>query len=108
MSRGCSRQRSRRLAGAVSARARVRRQGSDAQPVFTLSFVCTILRNPECQGPKMKSVLSLLLLLCALPLHAQVVINEVLYRADSASDDPSRNTQWVELFNKGADPVDLT
>src|SRR5262249_34964581 len=45
---------------------------------------------------------------CGLPLHAQVVINEVLYRTDAASGNPSRGTQYVELYNKGTDPVDLT
>src|SRR5262249_26943556 len=38
----------------------------------------------------------------------QVVINEVLYRTDPANADPLRSQQWVELYNKGGAPVDLT
>ena len=38
----------------------------------------------------------------------QVVINEVLYRLDPANSDPLKTHQWVELYNKGTDPVDLT
>ncbi|HKF55598.1 MAG TPA: clostripain-related cysteine peptidase, partial [Blastocatellia bacterium] len=39
---------------------------------------------------------------------AQVLINEVLYRLDPSSSDPLRANQWVELVNKGTNPVDLT
>ncbi|MBI5087217.1 MAG: lamin tail domain-containing protein, partial [Acidobacteria bacterium] len=47
-------------------------------------------------------------LLLASTAPAQVVINEVLYRTDPAADDPLKRHQWVELYNKSADPVDLT
>src|ERR1700692_4360630 len=39
---------------------------------------------------------------------AQVLINEVLYRLDPSNSDPLKAQQWVELFNPGAAPVDLT
>jgi uncharacterized protein (TIGR03437 family) len=38
---------------------------------------------------------------------AQVLINEVLYRLDSKNSDPLKTQQWVELFNRGANPVNL-
>lgn len=43
----------------------------------------------------------LLLISCALPLviHAQIVLNEV---------SPRSSPEWVELYNLGPDPVDLT
>jgi hypothetical protein len=39
---------------------------------------------------------------------AQVLINEVLYRLDPSNIDPLKTQQWVELYNKGTAPVDLT
>ena len=51
-----------------------------------------------------------LALLCAVVsgLSAQVRINEVLFYPDAGNDDPLKTHQWVELFNSGTDPVDLT
>src|SRR5579872_7370865 len=48
------------------------------------------------------------LLLAAQTASAQVVINEVLFMPDPASADAIRTHQWLELYNGGADPVDLT
>jgi hypothetical protein len=51
----------------------------------------------------------LVLLACfALALDAQVKINEVLFYPDANSQDTFRTQQWLELFNTGSDPVDLT
>jgi len=51
----------------------------------------------------------LLLLAClALTLDAQVKINEVLFYPDPNSQDAFRTQQWLELFNTGSAPVDLT
>src|SRR5215471_310394 len=51
----------------------------------------------------------LVLLAClALTLDAQVKINEVLFYTDPNSGDTFRTQQWLELFNAGTDPVDLT
>jgi hypothetical protein len=44
----------------------------------------------------------------ALTLDAQVKINEVLFFADPNSQDAFRTQPWLELFNAGSDPVDLT
>lgn len=60
-----------------------------------------------------RSLIRCWLRLCFLALSletvgsAQLLINEVLYRFDSANSNPLRSKQWVELFNKGADPVSL-
>jgi uncharacterized protein (TIGR03437 family) len=57
---------------------------------------------------------SLLLNVCCLALSvqaigaAQVLINEVLYRIDPSNSDPLKKQQWVELFNKGTNAVDVT
>src|SRR5260370_39268646 len=37
-----------------------------------------------------------------------VVINEILFQPDPASGDVLRTHPWLELFNKGTDPVDLS
>jgi hypothetical protein len=39
---------------------------------------------------------------------AQVAINEILFMPDPAASDAIRTHQWVELFNAGTTPVDLT
>ncbi|HTA70927.1 MAG TPA: clostripain-related cysteine peptidase [Bryobacteraceae bacterium] len=50
-----------------------------------------------------------LLLAClAFTLDAQVKINEVLFYNDPNSQDAFRTNQWLELFNAGSNPVDLT
>lgn len=49
-----------------------------------------------------------LLAFLALTLDAQVKINEVLFYPDPTSQDTFRTQQWLELFNAGTDPVDLT
>lgn len=41
-------------------------------------------------------------------LHGQVKINEVLFYNDPASADAFRTHQWVELYNTGTGPVDLS
>jgi hypothetical protein len=45
---------------------------------------------------------------CAIAGNAQVVINEMLFLPDPASADAIRTHQWVELFNAGSSPADLT
>jgi len=50
---------------------------------------------------------SALQLACASLAFAQVVINEILFDP-SPSGPPDRNHQWVELHNKGSEPVDLS
>jgi uncharacterized protein (TIGR03437 family) len=40
--------------------------------------------------------------------ESQVVINEVLYRIDPSNSNVLKTQQWVELFNKGTNPVDIT
>ena len=44
----------------------------------------------------------------AFSLNAQVKINEVLFYSDPSSQDAFRTHQWLELYNAGSDPVDLT
>ena len=53
-------------------------------------------------------VVALLAMILGSPCAAQVVINEVLFLTDPASSDPTRAYQWVELYNKGSDPADLS
>src|SRR5690242_9825809 len=50
----------------------------------------------------------LLALTLASSAPAQVLMNEVLYRPDTSNADPLKTHQWVELFNKGTDAVDVT
>ena len=52
--------------------------------------------------------LALVLTVATLAAPAQVVINELLIRTLAETADANRNHQWVELYNKGTDPVDLT
>lgn len=51
-----------------------------------------------------------LVLLAFVPLllNAQVKINEVLFYTDPTATEPLQTHQWLELFNSGADPVDLS
>ena len=42
------------------------------------------------------------------PISIHRLINEVLYRIDPANSNALKTHQWVELFNAGAAPVDLT
>ncbi len=53
---------------------------------------------------------SIALLLCVLAANAsaQVLINEVMFNPDPASQESARNHQWIELFNAGTDPVELS
>ena len=51
----------------------------------------------------------LLAILFSTPVaSAQVLINEVLYRPAPASPDSLKTHQWVELYNRGSAPADLT
>jgi hypothetical protein len=40
-------------------------------------------------------------------LQAQVVINEIQIRPDRTREESARNHQWVELWNRSSDPVDV-
>ena len=53
-------------------------------------------------------VVALIAMVLGSPCAAQVVINEVLFLTDPTSSDPTRIYQWVELYNKGSDPADLS
>jgi len=68
-----------------------------------------------CQGSWLKTLgagVVLFLLLPAIPVHAELVINELL--ADPASDwdgdgeVDAKLDEWVEVYNPGPDPVHLT
>ena len=50
----------------------------------------------------------LAILLSTPAASAQVLINEVLYRPAPASPDSLKTHQWVELYNRGSAPADLT
>jgi predicted extracellular nuclease len=53
-----------------------------------------------------KTLLALMLMLAAVSVNAQVVINEVQYDPTTGGTDSL--SEWIELYNAGSDDVDLT